>query len=61
MLTLLCKIPENVGWVLVGVASTLLAIILIELGKIVVDSIRLRRHDNDNPPMTDDDDDDEPP
>jgi hypothetical protein len=60
MLTLLCKIPENIGWVLVGVASTLLAMILIELGKIVVDSIRLRRNDNDNPPMTDDDN-DEPP
>jgi hypothetical protein len=60
MLTLLCKIPENIGWVLVGVASTLLAMVLIELGKIVVDSIRLRIHDNYNPPMTDDDD-DEPP
>ena len=35
MLKLLCAIPENVGWVLVGVLATILAIMLFTLGKLL--------------------------
>ena len=36
MLELLCKIPENVGWMLVGVVGTLCVIMAVKLGKLFV-------------------------
>ena len=40
MLELLCAIPENVGWALVGSSATVLAIMLFKLGKIFFEMYR---------------------
>lgn len=47
MLELLCKIPENIGWALVGAATTILVELLIGLGKIAVEAIRSRIEDEE--------------
>ena len=47
MLELLCKIPENVGWMLVGVAGTLCVIMAIKLGKLFVQMWK-EWHEEDN-------------
>ena len=36
MLELLCKIPDHIGWMLVGILGTLCAVMLFNLGKILV-------------------------
>ena len=42
MLELLNKIPENVGWVIVGVLGALCAMLLWKLGATVVEMIQER-------------------
>ena len=37
MLELLCKIPENVGWALVGAVGMLCVVMAVKLGKILVE------------------------
>ncbi len=37
MLEMICKVPENIGWVAVGVAGTLCVIMAIKLGKVFVE------------------------
>lgn len=36
MLELLCKIPDPIGWMLVGILSALCAVMLFNLGKILM-------------------------
>ena len=36
MLELLCKIPDIIGWIIVGVLCTLCAVMLFNLGKVLV-------------------------
>ena len=36
MLELICAIPENVGWMLVGIVGTLCAVMMYKLGKLFV-------------------------
>lgn len=36
MLELLCKIPDHIGWILVGILGTLCAVMLFKLGKVFV-------------------------
>ena len=37
MMNLICAIPENVGWALVGAVGMLCVVMLIKLGKIFVE------------------------
>lgn len=37
MLELICNIPENVGWIIVGVVGTLCAVMIWKLGKLCVE------------------------
>jgi hypothetical protein len=47
MLEMLCKIPENIGWVIVGAVGMLCAIMLVKLGKIVAEMIKDRIEENE--------------
>ena len=40
MMNLICSIPENVGWAMVGAAMMLCAMLLYKLGKMIVDCVR---------------------
>ena len=37
MMNLICAIPENVGWVLVGATGILCVVMAVKLGKILVE------------------------
>ena len=37
MMNLICAIPENVGWVLVGATGMLCVVMAVKLGKILVE------------------------
>ena len=45
MLELIYAIPENIGWVLVGIAGTLCAMMAYKLGKLFVQMWKDRRED----------------
>jgi hypothetical protein len=45
MLEMICAIPENVGWVMVGAAGAFALMMAVELGKIVYYAIRSRLDD----------------
>lgn len=47
MMNFINTIPENIGWVIVGVVGTLCAMMLFKLGKIVVEMIKLRLEDEE--------------
>jgi hypothetical protein len=47
MLELLCKIPDHIGWMLVGIVGTLCAVMLVKLGKLFVQMWK-ERHEEDN-------------
>jgi len=47
MMNFINTIPENIGWVAVGVVGTLCAMMLFKLGKIVVEMIKSRLEDED--------------
>ena len=36
MLEMICSIPENVGWIIVGAAGMLAMVMLVKLGKLFV-------------------------
>lgn len=42
MLEMICRIPENIGWVIVGAVGMLCAVMLIKLGKVIVEMIKYR-------------------
>ena len=43
MLEMICTIPENIGWMMVGIAGTLCAVALVALGKTIVEAIKARK------------------
>lgn len=45
MLEMICTIPENIGWMMVGIAGTLCAAMLVKLGKTIVEAIKARREE----------------
>ena len=47
MLEMICAIPENIGWVMVGAVGMLCAVMLVKLGKIVVEMIKDRIEENE--------------
>lgn len=47
MLELLCKIPDHIGWVIVGVVGTLTAIMAVKVGKLIYTAIRDRLVDDE--------------
>jgi hypothetical protein len=46
MLEMICKIPECIGWIMVGAVGMLCAVMLVALGKIVVEMIKYRIEEN---------------
>ena len=47
MLAMLCEIPENVGWAIVGAVAMLALVMAIKVGKIVVIAIKERMEDEE--------------
>ena len=47
MLELIYAIPENIGWVLVGVVGTLCAMMAYKLGKLFVQMWKDKREDDE--------------
>lgn len=47
MLEMICSIPENVGWVIVGVVGTLTTLMAIKVGKIIIQAIKDRLIDDE--------------
>ena len=47
MLELLCKIPDHIGWMFVGILGTLCAGMLFNLGKILVQMWKERNEEDD--------------
>ena len=47
MLELLCKIPDHIGWMLVGIVGTLCAVMLFKLGILFVQMWK-EWHEEDN-------------
>jgi len=45
MLEMICAIPENIGWVMVGAAGMLCAVMLVKLGGVIVEAIKERREE----------------
>lgn len=37
MLKMICAIPEEIGWIIVGVVGTLAVIMMLKLGKLFVE------------------------
>ena len=46
MLEMICAIPENVGWVIVGAMSAFTAMMYWSLGKLIYRAIKSRLDDN---------------
>lgn len=47
MLEMICKIPENIGLVVVGAVGMLCVVMLVKLGAVVVDAIKSRLEDEE--------------
>lgn len=47
MFEMICNIPENVGWAMVGAAGMLCVVMFIKLSKVIVETIKLRREDDE--------------
>ena len=45
MLEMICAIPENIGWVIVGAAGMLTAIMAVKVAKVFVEMWRERREE----------------
>ena len=45
MLEMICAIPENIGWVMVGAVGMLCAVMLVKLGSVIVEAIKERREE----------------
>jgi hypothetical protein len=46
MLEMICKIPENIGWVMVGAVGMLCVVVLVKLGKVIAEMIKYRIEEN---------------
>lgn len=47
MLEIICAIPEEIGWVLVGFVGAYDLMMVIKLGKVIVKAIKERLEDDD--------------
>lgn len=47
MLEIICAIPEEIGWVLVGFVGAYDLMMVIKLGKVIVKAIKERLKDDD--------------
>jgi hypothetical protein len=47
MLEMICTIPENIGWMMVGAVGMLCAVMLVKLGAVIVDAIKSRLEDEE--------------
>ena len=47
MLEMICAIPENIGWVIVGAMGMLCVMMMIKLGKMIVQAIKERMGDEE--------------
>ena len=45
MLEMICAIPENFGWVMVGAVGMLCAVMLVKLGGVIIEAIKERREE----------------
>ena len=45
MLEMICAIPENIGWIMVGAAGMLCAVMLVKLGGVIVEAIKAHREE----------------
>ena len=45
MMKLICAIPENIGWVIVGAMGMLAVVMMVKLGKLIVTAIKERLED----------------
>lgn len=47
MLEMICAIPEEIGWELVGFAGAFTLIMAIKVGKVIVEAIKERMEDDE--------------
>ena len=47
MLEMICAIPEEIGWELVGFAGALAFVMAIKVGKMIVEAIKERMEDDE--------------
>ena len=45
MMELICAIPENIGWVIVGAMGMLAVVMMVKLGKLIATAIKERLED----------------
>lgn len=48
MLEMICAIPEEIGWVLVGFVGAFTLMMIIKLGKVIVEVIKERLEDDED-------------
>lgn len=47
MLEMICAIPEEIGWVLVGFVGAFALMMIVKLGKVIVEAVKERLEDDD--------------
>lgn len=47
MLEMICAIPEEIGWVLVGFIGAFALMMIVKLGKVIVEAVKERLEDDD--------------
>ena len=47
MIEMICNIPENIGWTIVGFTACLCCVMAVKLGKIVIEMIKDRLEDGE--------------
>ena len=47
MLGMICAIPEEIGWALVGFVGALALVMAIKVGKMIVEAIKERMEDDE--------------
>ena len=47
MLEMICKIPEEIGWALVGFVGAFALMMTIKVGKVIVEAIKERMEDDE--------------
>lgn len=47
MLEMICAIPEEIGWTLVGFIGAFTLMMAVKVGKVIVEVIKERKEDNE--------------
>ena len=45
MLEMICAIPENLGWVMVGAVGMLCVVMAVKLGGVIIEAIKERKEE----------------